>query len=151
MPILLSLVYHPKKNMIISPIELCNPSVADSEGAAPSLQFPPPLPMKNTNLGFCMLQNAPFQALDFDIFSGGAWPRTPVKHIRGWLPAVVCKQNYSKKLASFAESITAHPSEISAKCLLYAQSLCLCVCLLQANVLIRGVVALDIRWVVPNC
>ena len=67
MPILLFLVYHLKKNMIISPIELCNPSVADPAGAAPSLQYPPP--KKNpTNLGFCMLQNAPFQALDFDIF-----------------------------------------------------------------------------------
>ena len=55
--------------MIISPIELCNPSVADPEGAAPSLQFaPPPKKKETTNLGFCMLQNVPFQALDFDIF-----------------------------------------------------------------------------------
>ena len=41
MPILLSLVYHLQKNMIISPIELCNSSVADPEGAAPSLHYPP--------------------------------------------------------------------------------------------------------------
>ena len=72
-------------------------------------------------------------------------------HKRMTVPAVLCIKNYSKKMALFAESTTAHPSEMSAKCLLYAQSLCLCVCLLQANVLIRGVVALDIRWVVPNC
>ena len=32
-PILLSLVYNLQKNMIISPIELCNPSVADPDGA----------------------------------------------------------------------------------------------------------------------
>ena len=58
-PILLPLVYHLQKNMIISPIELCNPSVADPEVAAPSLQY---LTKKPTNLGFCMLQKAPFQA-----------------------------------------------------------------------------------------
>ena len=29
--------------------------------------------------------------------------------------------------------------------------LCLLVCVLQANVLIRGVVVLDVRWIVPNC
>ena len=29
--------------------------------------------------------------------------------------------------------------------------LCLLVCVLQANVLFRGVVVLDVRWVVPNC
>ena len=47
-PILLILVYHLQKNMIISPIELCNPSVADPEGAAPSIQYPPPLPPQKT-------------------------------------------------------------------------------------------------------
>ena len=44
------LVYHLQKKMIISPIELCNPSVHDPERAAPSLQFsiphPPPPPPK---------------------------------------------------------------------------------------------------------
>ena len=29
--------------------------------------------------------------------------------------------------------------------------LCLYVCVLQANVLIRGVVVIDVKWVVPNC
>ena len=44
----------------ISPIELCNPSVADPEGAASSLQYiPPPRPKKiPNNLGFYMLQKA---------------------------------------------------------------------------------------------
>ena len=54
--------------MIISPIELCNPSVADLKGAAPSLLYPPP--KKNTDFGFDKLQKAPFQALDFAIFLG---------------------------------------------------------------------------------
>ena len=53
-----------------NPIELCNPSVADPEGAA--------LPQKKkkkyiyiyTNLGFYKLQKGPFHALDFDIFPG---------------------------------------------------------------------------------
>ena len=43
-------------------------------------------------------------------------------HKRMTVPAVVCIENYSKNVASFAESTTAHPSEMSAKCLLYAQS-----------------------------
>ena len=64
MPILLSLLYHLQKNMIISPIELCNPSVADPEGALPTLLYK----KKTTNLGFYILQKALFQALDFDIF-----------------------------------------------------------------------------------
>ena len=64
-PIWLFLVYHLQKNMIISPIELCNPSVADPEGAAPSLRYHP---QETTNFGFCLLQKAPFKALDFDIF-----------------------------------------------------------------------------------
>ena len=56
--------------MIISPIELCTPSIADTEGAAHSLQY-----KKNpTNLGFYKLQKAPFQALDFDIFLEEPWP-----------------------------------------------------------------------------
>ena len=29
--------------------------------------------------------------------------------------------------------------------------LCILVCVLQANVIIRGVVVLDVRWVVPIC
>ena len=29
--------------------------------------------------------------------------------------------------------------------------LCLLVCVLRANLLIRGVVVLDVTWVVPNC
>ena len=36
-------------------------------GALPSVP-PPPKKKETTNLGFCMLQNVPFQALDFDIF-----------------------------------------------------------------------------------
>ena len=60
-PILLSFVlyYHLQKNQpnrIMQPIGLI---VADPEGAAPSLQYPPP--KKTTNLGFCMLQKAPFK------------------------------------------------------------------------------------------
>ena len=62
-PILLSLVYHLQKNMIIIPIELCNPLVADPEY------------QKNTNLGFYKLHKAPFQALDFDFFLGEHEPR----------------------------------------------------------------------------
>ena len=47
-PILLSLVHHLQKNMIINPIELCNPSVvADPGGALPSV--PPPPKKKNPN------------------------------------------------------------------------------------------------------
>ena len=53
--------------MIISPIELCNSSVADPEGATPFFQYPPPK-KKTTKLGFYMFQKA-FQALDFAIFS----------------------------------------------------------------------------------
>ena len=56
--------------MIISIIELCNPSVADQEGEAPALQYPK---KKETNLGFYMLPNA-IQALDFDIFLKGHAP-----------------------------------------------------------------------------
>ena len=40
-PELLSLVYHLQKNMIINPIKLCNPSVADPEEAAPSIHYHP--------------------------------------------------------------------------------------------------------------
>ena len=29
--------------------------------------------------------------------------------------------------------------------------LCLHVCIMQANVLISGVVVIDVKWVVPNC
>ena len=47
-------------------------------------------------------------------------------HTRMTVPAVVCIKNYSKKFASFAESITAHPSEMSAKCLLYARAMSMC-------------------------
>ena len=91
MPILLSLVYHLQKNMIISPIELCNPSVADPEGAAPSLQYP-------TNSGFCMVQKAPFQALDFDIFWRSMTSNPCKAHKRMTEPAVVCIRNYSKQI-----------------------------------------------------
>ena len=49
--------------MIISLNKLCNPSVADPGGAFSSVS-----PEKTTYLGFYMLQKAPLQALDFDIF-----------------------------------------------------------------------------------
>ena len=52
--------------MIISPIKLCNPSVADSGGAL--LSVSPQTTTKTTYLGFYMLQTALFLALDFDIF-----------------------------------------------------------------------------------
>ena len=54
------------------------------------------------------------------------------------------------KLASFAESTTAHPMRCQLMPTLCPE-LCLFVCVLQANVLIRGVVVLDVISVVPNC
>ena len=71
-------------------------------------------------------------------------------HKRMTVPAVVCIRNYSKKLASIAESTTAHPMRCQLMPTL-CPSLCLFVCVLQANVLIRGVVVPDVIWVVSNC
>ena len=53
------------------------------------------------------------------------------------------------KLASIAESTIAHPDEMSVNA--YFMPRAISICVLQANVLIRGVVVLDVRWVVPNC
>ena len=53
------------------------------------------------------------------------------------------------KLASIAESTTAHPNEMSAN--IYFMSRAMSTCVLQANVLIRGVVVLDVGWVLSNC
>ena len=82
--------------MIISPIELCNTLVPDSEGAAPSFQYPPPPKKKTTNLGFYMLQKTPFQALDLDIFLEEHDPSKA--HKRMIVLAVVCIINYSKQI-----------------------------------------------------
>ena len=71
-------------------------------------------------------------------------------HKRMTVPAVVCIKNNSKKLASIAESTTAHPMRCQLMPTL-CQELCLLVCVLQAYVLIRCVVVLDVRRVVPNC
>ena len=53
------------------------------------------------------------------------------------------------KLAKIAESTTAHPDEMSANAYFLPRAMSTCV--LQANVIIRGVVVLDVRWVFPNC
>ena len=53
------------------------------------------------------------------------------------------------KLASTAESITAHEMSVNAYFMPVAMSTCICV--VQANVFICGVVVLDVRWVAPNC
>ena len=54
------------------------------------------------------------------------------------------------KLASITESTTAHPNEMSANACFMSGAMSTCV--LQAiNVLIRGVVVLDVRWVLTNC
>ena len=53
------------------------------------------------------------------------------------------------KLASIAESTTANPNEMSANA--YLKLTAISTCVRQANVIIRGVVVLDVRWVVPNC
>ena len=58
MPILLSLVYHLQKNMIINPIELCNPSVvADPGGALPSVS--PPQKKKPLDFDICLAEHDP--------------------------------------------------------------------------------------------
>ena len=44
-----------------------------------------------------------------------------------------------------------HPNEMSANAYFMPTATCMSTCLLQANVLIRGVVLLDVRWAVPNC
>ena len=72
------IVYHLQN--IIRTIELCNPSVADPEGVAPYFQYHE---RNTTRLGFYMLLNVPFQALDFDIFLDEDVPGPPVKHKRG--------------------------------------------------------------------
>ena len=150
MPILLSFVYHLQKNMIISPIELCDPSVADPEWAAPSLQHPPPKKKKSLEFGLLYAPESTILSLRFWHFSGAAWPRTPVKHIRGWLCQPWCVlEIIVNKLASIAESITAYPNEMSANA--YFMPRAMSIFVLQAHVFIRGVVVLDVRWVVPNC
>ena len=53
------------------------------------------------------------------------------------------------KLATIAESTTAHPNEMSA--IAYFMPRAMSTCVLQANELIRGVVVLDVRWVLTNC
>ena len=53
------------------------------------------------------------------------------------------------KLAPIAESTTAHPNEMSAN--VYFMPRTMSTCVLQANVLICGVVVLDVRWVLCNC
>ena len=53
------------------------------------------------------------------------------------------------KLALIAESTTAHPNEMSANA--YFMPRAMSTSVLQANVLIRGVVVLDVRWVASNC
>ena len=52
------------------------------------------------------------------------------------------------KLASIAESTTAYPNEMSVNAYFMPRPMSTCV--LQANVSIRGVVVLDVRWVVAN-
>ena len=54
------------------------------------------------------------------------------------------------KLASIAESTTAHPNGMSANACFMPRAMSTCV--LQANVLIRCVVVLHVRWVLThNC
>ena len=52
-------------------------------------------------------------------------------------------------MASIAESTIAYPNEMSANA--YFMPRAMSTCVLQANVLIRSVVVLDVRWVAPNC
>ena len=53
------------------------------------------------------------------------------------------------KLASIAESTTAHHNEMSANA--YFMPRAMSTCVLQANVLFRGVVVLDVGRVLTNC
>ena len=46
-----------------------------------------------------MLQKAPFQALDFDIFLVEHYPDPFKAHTRMTVPAVVCIRSYSKQIA----------------------------------------------------
>ena len=61
-------------------------------------------------------------------------------HKRMTVPAVVCIRIIVNKLASIAESTTAHPNEMSANA--YFMPRAMSTCVLQVNVLIRGVVHL---------
>ena len=75
-----------------------------------------------------------------------------MKHIRGCLCQLWCVlENRVNKLASIAESTTAHPNEMQIVNAYFMPRAMSTLCLLQSNVLIRGVVVLDVRWVVPNC
>ena len=58
-------------------------------------------------------------------------------------------ENIVNKMASIAESTTAHPNEMSA--VAYFMPTAMSTCVLQGNVLIRGAVVLDVKRVVPNC
>ena len=53
-------------------------------------------PQKTTNFGFCMIQKAPFQALDFDMKSMTPDPFKAHKNMTE--SAVVCIGNYSKQI-----------------------------------------------------
>ena len=124
MPILLSLVYHLQKNMIISPIELCNPSVADAEGAALFIQYP-----AKKKIGLYMLQEAPFQALDFDIFLEEHDPG-PLYSTQedDCVSAVVCIRNYSKQIGfnCWMHHCPPHKMSANAYFMPIARSICMC-------------------------
>ena len=53
------------------------------------------------------------------------------------------------KFTSIAESTTAHLNKMSVNA--YVMPRAMSTCVLQANVLIRGVVVIDVRWVLNNC
>ena len=133
----------------ISPIKLCNPSLADPEVATPSLQYPPPPQFFLLTWALIFSRKHHFKPCILTFFWRSMTPDPCKAHKRRNVPAVVCIRNYSEKLASIAESTTAHHNEMSANAYFIPRAMYTCV--LQANVLIRGVVVLDVRWVVPNC
>ena len=97
---------------------------------------------KTTNLGFYLLQNAPFQALDFTVF----WRTMPPDHSKAYNRMTSCA-SYGV-LAILVKTLASIPmicQLMHASC----PELYLLVSVLQTNVLIRGVDVLEVRWVVP--
>ena len=109
--------------MIINPIELCSLSVADPEGAAPSLQYPP---NKILIWAFLCSRKHHFKPQILTFFRMSMTPDPCKAHKRMTVAAVCVLEIIVNKLVSIAES-TAHTMRCQLMPTL-CPDLCLFVC-----------------------